>query len=224
MIRKEVQIVLITFCLTATLFSIIPVGSQGIREYDPWYDMNDDGIIDLWDVYHMNMKYGTTGTAINKTDLLLQLMTKIDQLNATIIEQQNTINLLNTEIIYLNQTVIEVNSTRGLGAPDYDSGWLSIAASAYTLLYHNLGTTELLVYVIGKDSEGSVHQCVYGGCGYGPMVDNPPRVAYEDGLFWRQLTTTSIRIDRLKDDGANGGVSGPAWDNVRVMLWKIPQP
>lgn len=61
MIRKEALIVLVTFCLTATLFSIIPVGSQGIREYDPWYDINDDGKIDLKDYYGVGLKYATSG-------------------------------------------------------------------------------------------------------------------------------------------------------------------
>lgn len=61
MIRKEVLIVLVTFCLTATLFSIIPVGSQGVREYNPWYDINDDGKIDLKDYYGVGLKYATTG-------------------------------------------------------------------------------------------------------------------------------------------------------------------
>ena len=32
MTRKELIIVLITFCLAATLFSIIPVGSQAVQE------------------------------------------------------------------------------------------------------------------------------------------------------------------------------------------------
>jgi len=53
--------VLVTFCLTATLFSIIPVGSQGVKEYDAWYDINDDGKIDLKDYYGVGLKYGTEG-------------------------------------------------------------------------------------------------------------------------------------------------------------------
>ena len=67
MIRKEVMIVLITFCLTATLFSIIPVGSQGVRDYDPWYDVTGlipgqpDGKIDLRDYYAIGLKFGTEG-------------------------------------------------------------------------------------------------------------------------------------------------------------------
>lgn len=80
MIRKEVMIVLITFCLTATLFSIIPVGSQGVREYDPWYDINDDGKIDLKDYFGVGLKYGTSGTPINKTALLLELQSRVNAL------------------------------------------------------------------------------------------------------------------------------------------------
>lgn len=80
MIRKDVVLaILITLCLTTVLFSIVSVWSQGLREYDPWYDMNDDGKINLWDKYHMDLKYGTFGTPIDKSawraGLLLPLPT-----------------------------------------------------------------------------------------------------------------------------------------------------
>lgn len=43
--RKDLIIaVLATFCLTATLFVVIPIG--GLPAYDPWKDLNDDGVID----------------------------------------------------------------------------------------------------------------------------------------------------------------------------------
>lgn len=67
--RNEVLIVLITFCLTATLFSIIPVGSQGVREYDPWYDINDDGKIDLKDYFGVGLKYGTEGDSTKNVNV-----------------------------------------------------------------------------------------------------------------------------------------------------------
>lgn len=46
MVTKKifVIIVLATLCLTLTLFSIIPVMS--VPEYDPWKDVNEDGVID----------------------------------------------------------------------------------------------------------------------------------------------------------------------------------
>lgn len=44
--KKDVVIVVLaTLCLTVTLFSIIPVMSG--PQYDPWKDVNDDGVIDV---------------------------------------------------------------------------------------------------------------------------------------------------------------------------------
>jgi len=200
MIRKELLIILITFCLTATLFSIIPVGSQGVREYDPWYDMNDDGIIDLWDVYHMNMKYGTEGTPINKTDLFLQLLAKIDQLNVTVIEQQSIINNLSNAVTYLNETLVFLNSTKGLGPPDYDSGWTSIPWGQWIPYQHGLNTTNLLVYIIGKDSnQHFMHQ-----------YNNHLAIAWEI-----HQSPNEIFVSRTVE---------VAYDSFRIFLWKIPQP
>ena len=64
MIKKGMIIaVLITFCLTATLFMVIPTNSSsGPRDYNPWYDVNNDGKIDVKDIYGVSMKYGTTAT------------------------------------------------------------------------------------------------------------------------------------------------------------------
>jgi hypothetical protein len=41
--------VLATFCLTATLFMIVPTHSQS-SNYDPWTDINNDGTIDMADI------------------------------------------------------------------------------------------------------------------------------------------------------------------------------
>lgn len=40
-------------------------------KYDPWRDLNDDGIINIYDVVMVTGIYGSTGTPINKTALLL---------------------------------------------------------------------------------------------------------------------------------------------------------
>jgi hypothetical protein len=51
MVTKRVLIaaVLATFCLTATLFMIVPTRSQS-GSYDPWTDINGDGKIDMADI------------------------------------------------------------------------------------------------------------------------------------------------------------------------------
>jgi len=57
--RRDIAVaVLLTFCLTATLFMIATSRSQ---EYDPWADLNEDGIIDIFDVVGVTGIYETTG-------------------------------------------------------------------------------------------------------------------------------------------------------------------
>jgi hypothetical protein len=62
--KKDLVIaILCTFCLTATLFTIIPTRSSttNSREYDPWTDISGDGIIDYLDISISARLFGTTG-------------------------------------------------------------------------------------------------------------------------------------------------------------------
>jgi hypothetical protein len=60
MIKKELIIaILATFCLTATLFLIIPISGQAV--YDPQLDVNHDGKIDIKDIAAVAKAFGTTG-------------------------------------------------------------------------------------------------------------------------------------------------------------------
>lgn len=46
--RKDLIIaVLVTFCLTATLFLVNTTKSQTTGQYDPWLDVDHDGIINM---------------------------------------------------------------------------------------------------------------------------------------------------------------------------------
>jgi len=84
-LRRDVLVaVLVTFCLTSALFVVKPIGSQIQRQYDPWIDTNDDGKIDMKDVIKTISLFGTTGTPINKTALLLEILSKIDNLNMSL--------------------------------------------------------------------------------------------------------------------------------------------
>ena len=51
--RDDAVAVLITFCITTTLFMIVPTRSQYNKDeigvYDPWIDLNDDGNVNLFD-------------------------------------------------------------------------------------------------------------------------------------------------------------------------------
>jgi len=60
--KKDLIIaILLTFCLTATLFMILPTESSPAGEYDPWLDYNDDGVINIQDLFAMGKAFGTSG-------------------------------------------------------------------------------------------------------------------------------------------------------------------
>jgi hypothetical protein len=62
MIRKDLIIaILATFCLTATLFLVIPTRSQTANQYDPWLDTNADGKIDGKDLGTTAYAFGSYG-------------------------------------------------------------------------------------------------------------------------------------------------------------------
>jgi hypothetical protein len=42
----------------------------------------------------------------------------------------------------------------GFGAPDYDSGWINITLLSF--VSHNLGTQDVLVYLLAKNEDGAI--------------------------------------------------------------------
>lgn len=256
MIKKDLVIaVLATFCLTATLFMTVP--TKSLLQYDVWRDIDDNGKIDMIDLWMVQQQYGAIGTPINKTELLLELQSKIDSLNssllnleayletrmasqdaliadlqskvnnlnASLLDSQMKTDNLNASLMQLQSTVDSLNATFNertndleteiaildatkLGKPNYDSGWYYLSAGSNVVLTHNLGTTNVLVYMIGKYSDSAapyIHQVQYGG---------DDTSWYLWGAFWSELQTTTIRITRQRDDSN--------WNAIRVFIWKIP--
>jgi len=96
--RHLIIAILLTFSLTATFFMIRPTNSQsGNPEYDPWVDLNDDGVINILDLVKVAIAFGAEGTPINKTALLLELEARIDALNATVMALEGTRHYASTE-------------------------------------------------------------------------------------------------------------------------------
>jgi len=72
------RFITVTFTvLLVTSLTFIGVTAQ-TRPYDPWADLDDDGDIDIYDIVDIAGRYGTTGTPINKTELLLELLNRVD--------------------------------------------------------------------------------------------------------------------------------------------------
>lgn len=56
--KKNILIaILATFCLTSTVFMVLPIRSA----YDPWADLNEDGKIDMKDIAATAKLFGTAG-------------------------------------------------------------------------------------------------------------------------------------------------------------------
>jgi hypothetical protein len=208
-IKKDLVIVaLITFFLTTTLFMIRPTKSDfGPGEYNPWADIDDNGIVDIYDAIRLANAFGLTGDPGNKTELLYNasktfseayLTTRINTLEATVAQQQSTIADLETELAVLNATK--------LGQPDYDSGWFQLNKSQSIILVHNLNTTDVMCYMMGNDTDGNfyTHQIAYGGDNY---------VGGAMGVYWAELTSATVKVTRANGDNY--------WDNVRFLIWKV---
>jgi hypothetical protein len=137
MIDKKdlVIVILVGFILAVTLY---PKITASVKEYDPWIDTNDDGKINVIDIFAVAKAFGSEGTPINKTALLLELLDRVEAL-----ENQS-----------LPQGVI--------GTPAYDSGWVYLETGAITLS-HNLNTNNALVFMAGRNETGAVSHWDYGG-------------------------------------------------------------
>ena len=74
MIMKKnlIVAVLATFCVTFALFSVRPTRSAN-DPYDPWADLNDDGVINMRDIGYECSMFGTTGIPMNKTSWQTEL-------------------------------------------------------------------------------------------------------------------------------------------------------
>ena len=131
-------------------------------------------------------------------------------LNDTLTQRINNLEAnmheMNATILELEDKIIILNATK-FGIPDYDSDWTSIAAIGDNPPFeHDLGTIDVVVYVVGKKTLGGAHhQICYGGDRSG--------FNYE-GVYWHKLTTTEITVHRHGQDNE--------WEYVRVIIWKLP--
>ena len=96
----------------------------------------------------------------------------------------------------------------GLLSPDYNSGWSTMNPSSTVSFPHNLQTTDLFVYVIGRNSEMWTHQYYYGG-----DENSNPGTEYQ-GIKWYAFDANTIILSRSGTDSY--------YEQVRVLAWKLP--
>jgi hypothetical protein len=197
-------------CLITVLFSIVWIGWAA--EWDPWMDMNEDGIVNVLDLYNLAQNYGTNGTALEKAGLLYDSgwisISNMQGQNITVNHGLGIEDWNNETIIaeVTGKTTIDGNLLRYLGLTTEDLAWnktygegggYSVIESAggYALLGTNLTSGETDFWLVKTDSAGNVLWTrTYGG--YYP--DDPSCVVqteYDDGYALVGLTYNTDEND-----------------------------
>jgi len=66
--RKAMIVLTLSLCFSAALLAAVPLVNCP-PVYDPWYDVNDDGKIDLKDYFGVGKRYGSEGQNISKASI-----------------------------------------------------------------------------------------------------------------------------------------------------------
>jgi hypothetical protein len=115
-------------------------------------------------------------------------------------------------ILYDTDVIALISEHALLKQPDYDSGLQDIAQGESLPLVHDLGTANLLVYVVGgypESTYGYFIQDYYGGHRYYSRSED--RYYYEGLRF--EVDNYYVWVRRLANDSM--------WDYIRVRIWKL---
>lgn len=98
--------VVLAICLVTSLLFAGGI-ILGSKEYDPWHDINDDGVVDMADISILIDEFMTSGPPINKTALLLELQSRVDAINASLLDLEA---YLETRITTLEASLVALES------------------------------------------------------------------------------------------------------------------
>lgn len=111
---------------------------------------------------------------------------------------------------------IGLRGPAGILNADYDSGWELVNGRIVVQFSHNLNASDVFVYLLCKwyrNWTGSggpmVHQFYYGGDSYG----DPQQT---QGFYW-DCYTQNPNIIEVSQFGGRA-------DEIRVLIWKLPEP
>jgi len=156
--KKDIAVaILATFCLTSTLFMIMPIQSQsGVGEYDHWMDINDDGIIDIFDIAAVAIAFGAEGAPINKTELLLSLLSQVENLGARVGTLEAKVANLMTALVEHEARIAALEAKlQSL----YIDGSITMSGSVLSELLQSISSTTLgqgLLWLAGTDAPEDV--------------------------------------------------------------------
>jgi hypothetical protein len=230
--KKDLIIIILAgFMLIVTLYPRITATTV---EYDPWIDINDDGAINVKDIFAVAKAFGSEGTPINKTALLLDLLDRVDG-----IEESNS-NLFNdptwTRTLYLplgNWSKVGITLI-GLGGwhPDWVSHPRVIynkADGKYSVYFAGGNTSRSIGLAIGTSLKSALTEITDGINGTSRVLDASgvngtfdekgvsfPSVIYDplelnSSKRWKMLFNGRTAADEYHDIGYAYSADGKSW-------------
>lgn len=161
--------------------------------------------------------FGLREDPLQESDFISDLFARVDALEVENEEQENYIRSTREYAMshshkFSDLTGEPVSPVGILNEPAFDSGWLSIEVGEIMDIEHGLGTTEILVYMVGRNRLNHVHQKDYGSDDW--RISNGDLM--RNGASWAAREENFIEVHRLQEDGL--------WEEVRVLIWKLPPP
>lgn len=202
--------VLVICCLVLTPFTVVTFSDTG-RVYNPWYDVNDDGQIDVKDVYKVCQAYGTSGAPLTKASIQydsgwINITDKCGQ-SITITHNLNIAdwNDPNMTVDIAGKTTPDGGLLRFLGLTG-QRGWnQAYGGIGYDYAYSVVQTGDGGYAIAGTTASF--------GAGYGDgwlvKTDASGNIG-GSGLVWMGCTSNSIILYR--------GEADPCWNYVRVQI------
>ncbi len=118
---------IMAFAALTLAIGLVPVSTQQrVDDYDPWYDLNDDGEIDIFDIIAVATRFRTSGEPFDAKAAIEHDSGWVDITDKAGQYFNITHNLNSTDVmVYIQgKTVIEGGvHQRLLGFVDYMSGW-----------------------------------------------------------------------------------------------------
>jgi hypothetical protein len=222
MVSKKdlIIVVLCTFCLTATLFMMATTrSSPGMGEYNPWADINDDGIIDVFDAVILAGSAGATGTPLTKASIQYDSgwidITDMAGRNITVTHGLNITdwNDESIDVSITGKTSAEGELQRYVGLTGQIQGWNKTYG----------GTNNELSGALVKTVDGGYALAGYTssfGVGLNDFwlvkTDASGNIGgFESGLAWIDSSANTVTLYR--------GATDPHWNFVRVRVWKVKE-
>jgi hypothetical protein len=162
---------------------------------------------------------------LDKDTQLTTLTNSLNTLNNEFSTLENKISALENERMQLRESLetLESLSSVGFNTPDYDSNWVPIDQGESVEVNHNLGSTNLFVYLVGEYDDNYTHQYAYGGNEehYTEVETIPGEFYYGTvekvgtlGAWWRTDGQDRVIVTRPSHDDH--------WQEFRVLIWRLP--